>query len=164
MKLAHLLGLSDTEIEHICPLPDAQTYTDEHYYQCISGDFSFALGMISLIEEFTTPEFTLIFKAFLRSCRVGLYMNAEDFVIKGGAEYFTVNIADDERHRGEMPRLVATYLHNIGVNLTNSKDIKKGLEPVLAGVKHSANLRQKFFEGIYSFVKGGGTFKKLVAY
>lgn len=162
VKLARLLGLSDSEIGRICPLPEAQVYSDEHYRECVAGDFGFAFGMICLIEEFTTPEFTLIFKAFLRSCKEGMDVEPDDFVLKGGAEYFTANIADDERHREEMPRLVATWLHVNGIDLSSPTEVKKGLEPVRAGARYSADLRQKFFDGIYRFIMGGGTFRELI--
>lgn len=162
VRLARLLGLSDAEIERVRPLPDAQKYTDEHYRQCAAGDFGFAFGMICLIEEFTTPEFTMIFKAFLRSCKAGLGLDPGEFVLKGGAEYFTANIADDERHREEMPRLVATWLHSNGVDLNRPTEVERGLEPVRAGARYSADLRQEFFDGIYRFVGNGGTFRDLV--
>ena len=153
VRLAQLLGLSEAEIERIKPLPEAQAYTNEHYQQCVTGDFGFAFGMICLIEEFTTPEFSLIFKAFLRSCKEGMGIDPSDFILKGGAEYFTANIADDERHCEEMPLLVATWLDANGVNLNDSAEVKKGLQPIRAGAMYSADLRQEFFEGIYRFVK-----------
>lgn len=162
VRLARLLGLSDSEIERILPLPEAQIYTDEHYQQCVSGDFGFALGMICLIEEFTTPEFTLIFKSFLTSARYGLHLDPTDFVLNGGAEYFTANISDDERHRQEMPSLVATWLRAGGINLNDPTEVLKGLEPIRAGAKYSADLRQQFFQGIYKFVSRGGTFRDLI--
>ena len=162
VKLARLLGLRDREIEMLKPLPEAHTYTDVHFKQCASGDFGFAFGMICLIEEFTTPEFTLIFKSFLRSCREGMGIEPDDFILKGGAEYFTANIADDERHREEMPRLVAAWLNAQGVDLNNSAELQAGLRPVREGVRYSADLRQKFFGGIYRFVHKGGAFGDLV--
>jgi pyrroloquinoline quinone (PQQ) biosynthesis protein C len=162
VRLARLLGLSDIEIERIRPLPEAKAYTDEHYRQCAAGDFGFALGMICLIEEFTTPEFTMIFKAFLRSCKSGIGIDPESFILNGGAEYFTDNIADDKHHREEMPRLVATWLFANGVNLDNPSEVTKGLEPVRAGARHSTKLRQEFFDGIYRFVNAGGTCRDLV--
>ncbi len=162
VRLARLLGLTDVEIEGIKPLPEAQKYTDEHYRQCSEGNFEFAFGMICLIEEFTTPEFTMIFKAFLRSCQAGMGMAPSDFILKGGAEYFTANIADDQRHREDMPRLVGTWLHANGVNLENPSEISRGLERVREGVRYSADLRAEFFEGIVRFVNEGGTFRDLV--
>lgn len=155
IRLARLLGLSDDQIEHIKPLPEAQDYADEHYRQCASGEFGFALGMICLIEEFTTPEFTIIFKSFLSSCKEGMGMEPDEFILKGGAEYFTANIAADERHREQMPILVATWLQANGVDLEDHAKLEKGLEPIRAGARHSSDLRQKFFEGIYEFVWGG---------
>jgi pyrroloquinoline quinone (PQQ) biosynthesis protein C len=162
VRLSRLLGLSDQEIGNIRPLPEAQEYTDEHYNQCSQGDFGFALGMICLIEEFTTPEFTAIFSAFLSSCESGLGMSKEDFVLKGGAEYFTANIADDERHRREMPSLVATWLRSNEVDLDSPTDVVKALKPVREGARFSADLRQRFFAGIYRFVEQGGRFRDLV--
>lgn len=163
VKLARLLGLSEAEIEQISPLKEAQAYTDEHYNQCVSGDFGFALGMICLIEEFTTREFTLIFKAFLHSCESAIGIEPNDFILKGGAEYFTANISDDERHRQEMPRLVATWLLTNGVDLNNLSEVWEGLEPVRAGIKYSADLRQEFFRGIYNFVDNGSTVRDLIS-
>jgi pyrroloquinoline quinone (PQQ) biosynthesis protein C len=162
VRLSRLLGLSDSEIERIHPIPSAQIYTDEHYQQCVSGDFGFALGMICLIEEFTTPEFTLIFKSFLKSAKYALRLDPTDFVLNGGAEYFTANISDDERHRQEMPSLVATWLCAGGINLNDPTEVLKGLEPIRAGAKYSADLRQRFFRGIYEFVGHGGTFRDLI--
>jgi pyrroloquinoline quinone (PQQ) biosynthesis protein C len=163
VRLAHLLGLSDSEIELIRPLPEAQIYTDEHYQQCVSGDFGFALGMICLIEEFTTPEFTLIFKSFLKSSKHSLHLDPTDFVLNGGAEYFTANISDDERHRQEMPSLVATWLCANGIDLNDRNEVSRGLEPIRAGAKYSADLRQQFFHGIYDFVNHGGKLRDLIS-
>ena len=162
VRLVRLLGLSDQEIEAIQPLQAAQEYTDEHYKQCSQGDFGFGLGMICLIEEFTTPEFTSIFKAFLSSCELGLGISKEDFVLKGGAEYFTANISDDERHRQEMPSLVATWLRSNEVDLNSATDVAQALKPVREGARYSAELRQRFFSGIYRFVEDGGRLRDLV--
>lgn len=161
VRLARLLGLSDAKINAIHPIPAALKYTNEHYRQCAEGNAGFALGMISLIEEFTTPEFTLIFKSFLRSSKIGLGLNADDFVLKGGAEYFTANIADDERHREEMPRIVSAYISANGADLSNEKDIEGHMEQVAKGVRQSADLRQEFFEGIAKFVENGKSYKDL---
>jgi hypothetical protein len=119
--------------------------------------------MICLIEEFTTPEFTLIFKSFLKSSSQALHLDPTDFVLNGGAEYFTANISDDERHRQEMPSLVATWLNANGVDLNNPTEVARGLESIQAGVRYSANLRQDFFKGIYNFVKQGGRFRDLIS-
>ncbi len=161
VKLAKLLGLSEKEIEDIKPIPEAQHYTDLHFKECAKGNFSFALGMICLIEEFTTPEFTLIFKTFLRTCREGLGINSDDFVLQGGAEYFTANIADDERHREEMPRIVATWLASQGTDLESREEVDAGLKDVRAGVRYSADLRERFFNGIYRVITSGGTVREL---
>ncbi len=150
VRLAELLGLKDQHMRDIRPLPEAQRYTDEHYHECTTGNFGTALGMLCLIEEFTTPEFSLIFKAFLRSCEAGMDMKPEDFVLRGGAEYFTANIADDDRHREEMPRLVALWLREQKVDLHQEMQVEKGLQPVLTGIRQSIDLRQKFFQGIYA--------------
>lgn len=162
VRLARLLGLSDSEIKHIHPLPEAQKYTEEHYKQCAQGDFGFALGMLCLIEEFTTPEFTLIFNAFQRSCNLGMGINPTDFALRGGAQYFTANVADDERHREEMPRLVAAWLDANDVCLDDPTEVSDGLKSIRAGARHSADLREGFFDGIYRFVKGGGTINQLI--
>ena len=163
VKLARLLGLSDAEIERMRPLPDAQTYTDDHYHHCADGEFGFALGMICLIEEFTTPEFTAIFKAFLRSCKEGMGTEPDEFLLRGGAEYFTANISDDERHRCDMPRVVAVWLSSNGADLDDRDSVLAGLDRVRAGARHSADLRQQFFVGIYDFVKNGGSLRELIA-
>jgi pyrroloquinoline quinone (PQQ) biosynthesis protein C len=149
VRLARLLGLSDKEIKNIRPLPEAQQYADEHFRHCQSGNFGTALGMICLIEEFTTPEFSALFKTLLDTCEIGLGMKKEDFVLNGGAEYFTANIADDERHREEMPAIVATWLTETGQDLSNEKAVLNALAPVRSGVALSIALRQGFFEGIY---------------
>lgn len=162
VRLARVLGLEDAQIERVHPLPEAQAYTDDHYNQCAQGDFTFALGMICLIEEFTTPEFTMIFKSFLRSCQSGLGMNADEFTLNGGAEYFTANISDDERHREEMPRIVATCLRADGVDLDEPERVSDGLQAIRAGANHSADLRLSFFEGIYRYVSDGGSHRSLV--
>lgn len=162
VRLAGLLGLSHHQITNLTPLPEAQAYTDEHYNQCAFGDFGFGLGMICLIEEFTTPEFTAIFQAFLRSCEAGLGLSKDDFVLRGGAEYFTANISDDERHRQEMPSLVATWFRSNGVDLSNHSAIEEALKPIRQGARYSADLRRKFFQGIYEFVERGGRFQDLI--
>lgn len=162
VRLARLLGFQEFEIESIAPLKHAQVYTDRHYTECAHGDFETALGMICLIEEFTTPEFTLIFRAFLESCEAGLGMKPNQFVLQGGAEYFTANISDDERHREEMPRLVAIHLQGSGLDLTNKDCIRRCLKKVQEGIRLSLKLRQEFFEDIYRYVEAGGTYKKLV--
>ena len=162
VRLAQLLGFSQNEIENIKPLPESELYTDEHYKECAKGNFGFALGMICLIEEFTTPEFTMIFKAFLTSCEVGLDMTQDEFVLKGGAAYFTANIADDERHREEMPQIVATWLKAGGVDIDDPDALTENLRTVREGIRYSANLRLKFFDGIYQFAKDGGDFRDLI--
>jgi hypothetical protein len=145
VELSRLLGLSNSDIGRVRALPESQHYTDEHYRKCAEGDFDFALGMICLIEEFTTPEFTMIFKAFLRSCERGM-----------------ANIADDERHREEMPRIVAALLKLRGIDLNDSQQISQGLGSVRAGAAYSSDLREKFFQGIYGFVESGNTYRDLI--
>jgi pyrroloquinoline quinone (PQQ) biosynthesis protein C len=162
VELSRLLGLSDAEITRVRALPESQQYTDEHYRQCAEGEFEFALGMICLIEEFTTPEFTMIFKTFLHSCEVGLGMSPDDFILKGGAEYFTANIADDERHREEMPQIVAAGLRLRGVNLDDATAIRASLKAVRDGAYYSSSLRQTFFQGIFDFVRAGHTYRDLI--
>lgn len=162
VRLAKLLGLTDGQISQVKPLPEALAYTNEHYSQCVRGDFGFALGMICLIEEFTTPEFELIFKTFLRTCEKELAMGPEDFILKGGAEYFTANISDDERHRQEMPRLVASWLYANGTNLEDRAHIEKTLESIRNGIKYSLELRKQFFDGIFRYVSQGGKYKDLI--
>ena len=90
-------------------------------------------------------------------------MDPREFTLKGGAEYFTANISADERHREEMPRLVAAWLFAKGLDLGNRNEIEKGLESVRAGAKHSSDLRQRFFDGIHRFVEDGGTYRDLIA-
>lgn len=162
VKLAKLLGLSDNEIENIIPIKESSDYTDEHYKQCASGDFAFSLGMICLIEEFTTPEFTMILKAFLRSVKDGLGSSQEEFILNGGAEYFTANISDDERHREEMPRIVATLLKENGTDLNNEIELREEMEKIRSGIRYSADLRNKFFDGIYEYISAGNTYKDLI--
>lgn len=162
VRLARLLGLSDAGIESITALPDAQNYTDKHYKECAEGDFAVGLGMICLIEEFTTPEFTIIFRALLDSCNDGAGITPDEFVLGGGAEYFTANISDDERHREEMPKLVAAYLRESGVDLNNATEIEGALIGVREGMRLSISLRERFFGGIYDFVKSGSEFHKLI--
>lgn len=163
VRLARLLGLSETEIDRVVPLDSARAYMDEHYRHCVGGDFEVALGMICLIEEFTTPEFSLIFKAMLATCNAGLGIAPDLFVLNGGAEYFTANIADDERHREEMPRVVAAKLASRGVDLGDPVFIENELSRIAEGMEKSIRLREKFFEGIYDFVEAGGTYRNLVA-
>ena len=163
VRLAHLLGLSKKQIENIQPLNHASIYTDVHYNTCVSENFPFALGMLCLIEEFTTPEFTMILEAFGRSCQVGMGLQSKDFMLRGGDAYFTANIADDERHREEMPRLVATYLLHGGCDLNNQQDVRRGLKIVGNGARYSADLRQNFFEDIYRFVLNGGHLLDLIS-
>jgi pyrroloquinoline quinone (PQQ) biosynthesis protein C len=148
VQLGRLLGLTDEKITHGIPLPEAQSYTDAHYAQCTTSDFAFGLGMLSLIEEFTTPEFTLIRDALLASIEPGVGMAPKEFAAKGGTYYFDANIEDDERHREEMPRIVATLLVYQGVNLEDSSQITNALTPIAQGVKYSADFRLQFFDGI----------------
>lgn len=163
VELAQLIGLSDDEIAAIEPIEEASAYTRDHFEECASGDFAVALGMISLIEEFTTREFSLIFSAFLDSCSEGAGMAAQDFVLRGGAEYFTANISDDERHREEMPRLVCAYLGAAGVDCTRSDDLAPAMERIRSGFRRSIDLRARFFAGIHRFVEEGGTHRELIA-
>lgn len=163
VKLVRLLGLSDSEIERIQPLSEARAYTDEHFRMCSKGNFEQALGMICLIEEFTTTEFSIIFRALLRSCKQIVGMEPEEFVLGGGAEYFTANIADDERHRMEMPDLVRTLLADNGVDIGGPVAvIQDALSGIHKGVRRSLDLREQFFRGIHSFVARGGIFRDLV--
>jgi pyrroloquinoline quinone (PQQ) biosynthesis protein C len=162
VKLARLLGLTDLEIDSIEALPEARMYADEHLRACVSGPFGFGLGMVSLIEEFTTPEFTILLEAFMRSCSAGVGIERVEFVVKGGAEYFGANIADDERHREEMPRIAATWLEGQDVNIHDRAAIEGGLAVVRKGCERSVDLRSRFFDGIYEFVVRGGTHRDLV--
>lgn len=162
VRLVTLLGFNEHEIEKINPLPEAQKYSDTHFSVCNSGDFGSGLGMICLIEEFTTPEFTQIFKSLLDSCELGAGIKPEKFVLGGGAEYFTANISDDERHREEMPRLVLAYLKGNGITPNNPDQILDALKSVRKGMSESISLREDFYEGIYKYVKSGGTFQDMV--
>lgn len=163
VRLSRLLGLSDEEIERIKPLSQARSYTDTHFRICVDGNFDEALGMICLIEEFTTPEFSAIFKAFLRSCEQVIGMRPENFVLNGGSEYFTANIADDERHREEMPILVATQIYLSADRNGELVDLNGDLEGIRAGIRRSIELRLRFFNDIFRFVKKGGTIRDLVS-
>lgn len=160
VRLGRLLGLTDVEMERIQPLQEAHRYVREHQLACTEADFEIGLGMICLIEEFTTPEFTLLFRALQISCETGAGIGPSEFVLGGGAEYFTANIADDERHRQEMPRLVAAALQERGVDLQHD-DVLGALAGVLAGVRRSVELRTEFFDGIYRYVMKGGTYHAL---
>lgn len=162
VKLARLLQLSDNEIEAIIPLVKGKKYTDEHYRVCSEENFGFGLGTICLIEEFTTPEFSTILNAFLWTVEKGLGISTSEFILNGGAEYFTANISDDERHREEMPKVVATYLLSSGVDLSNRDQIADALIPIKNGMLFSADLRKEFYEDIYNFVVKGGTFRNLL--
>ena len=162
VRLNRLLGLHDQKIQHITPLAEARAYTKTHFNQCSSGDMKNAMGMLCLIEEFTTPEFTLIRKAFLESCQENMGMSPEKFTEGGGAEYFDANIEDDERHRLAMPALVAQWLECEGVDLSSKEQILNGLQPYREGIKQSIAARQQFFDGIYRFVKEGGSYKDLI--
>lgn len=118
--------------------------------------------MICLIEEFTGPEFTLIRDALLESCEAGIGMSQDDFRVGRGEEYFNANIEDDERHREEMPRLVAILLSERGVDLCDTTALTSALEEVRQGIRYSVNLRRDFFDGIARLVREGGTIKYLV--
>lgn len=161
VRLARLLGLTHEEIATLKPLPAAAAYTEAHYRECAEGDFETALGMLCLIEEFTTPEFTMLFRALLGSCEAGNGLAQADFILRGGAEYFTANISDDERHRNEMPRLVAAHLQYHGTDLLTA-DLIPELRRVIEGIRHSIELRSHFFENIYRFVTAErGTYRTL---
>jgi pyrroloquinoline quinone (PQQ) biosynthesis protein C len=162
VRLAYLLGLSERTITEISPLPRAAEYTDEHFQICSEGGVAQALGMICLIEEFTTPEFTLIFETFLSTCEVGLGLTSGRFVLGGGAEYFTANIADDERHREEMPLLVARLMSDKEGKVCADVLQDGVMAGVLSGIRKSIGLRQRFFENIHSFVTSGGSYRDLV--
>lgn len=162
VRLSRLLGLADREIQKIRPLPEALDYTKTHLQQCASGDAKQAMGMLCLIEEFTTPEFTLIRDAFLETCEMALGIPAATFSARGGAEYFNANIEDDERHRRAMPALVAQWLECDGVNLSSRDKIFNGLKPYREGIQKSIVARQQFFDGVYRFVEAGNTYKDLV--
>jgi pyrroloquinoline quinone (PQQ) biosynthesis protein C len=158
VNLSRCLGLNDQQIAQITPLKSAIAYTSEHYELCKEGAFDVGLGMICLIEEFTTPEFSLIFKAFVESVKYGGGIPIDKFMLSGGSEYFTANIADDERHREEMPKLVHAYLLHSGVDLSTASLIEQALIGVRSGMEKSIILRQAFFSEIYEFVSSGGVF------
>lgn len=160
VRLAELLGLSQAQISRIKPLPAAQFYTDQHALQCQYGSFGFALGMICLIEEYTGPEFTLIRDGLLEVCAVA-GLSRDEFIERKGAEYFNANIEDDERHRREMPTLTAVWLFEQGVNLDSREAIAEGLTEVAAGIRYSADLRQRFFTDIHQFIEGGRIYTDL---
>jgi pyrroloquinoline quinone (PQQ) biosynthesis protein C len=162
VRLSRLLGLDDKQIESISPLAEASAYIKLHFEQCSMGDMKKAMGMLCLIEEFTTPEFTSIRKAFLESCEEVLGVPSVTFAENGGAEYFDANIEDDERHRLAMPALVATWLECDGIDLSSQEQVLRGLQPYREGIQQSIAARQQFFEGIYRFVEEGGSYKDLV--
>jgi pyrroloquinoline quinone (PQQ) biosynthesis protein C len=163
VRLARLLGADDTQLKNVIPIDAARGYTDEHYRMCAEGDFGEALGMICLIEEFTTPEFSLILRAFVSTWPKAKGQTIDEFLLRGGAEYFTANIADDERHRNEMPRIVATLLRNEKIDLNSRAGIEKGLEPIRRGIQRSIASRATFFDGIVKYVDERGTFEALLA-
>ena len=158
VSLVKMLGLTQKQIESVVPLLEAQEYTRSHFEACNSGPFSKGLGMVCLIEEFTTPEFNNVFRALLDTCETGWGITPEKFMLGGGAEYFTANISDDERHRQEMPRLVLAYLKGSGIDLKDEDELIEALEGVRTGMKESISLRQRFYDGIFKYVENGGTF------
>ncbi len=161
VRLARLLGFSDQAIAKIQVIPAAKIYITAHQEGCASREFDFGLGMISLIEEFTTPEFTLIRDVLIETCEGGLGLNSQEFRERGGEDYFNANIEDDERHREEMPLLVAALLKEKGVDLTNPGQIKVGLRGVRDGIRYSIDLRGEFFGGIYNFVIDEGSLESM---
>lgn len=160
VRLGRLLGLSDEDIESLKPLPQAEKYMQEHQRACTDESFEFGLGAICLIEEFTTPEFSALFRALQSACEQGLAMPATEFILRGGAEYFTANIADDERHREQMPRLVAMHLIETGIRLSEANHTIE-LANIASGMRFSIELRERFFDDIYEHVMRGGTYRDL---
>lgn len=162
VKLMKALGITEPEVEQITPIPEALNYAKLHYEACRDEDLAIGLGMISLIEEFTTPEFTMIFNALLQSCSRNLDVTQNEFILNGGGEYFTANIADDERHREEMPRLVFNYLVNEGHQLRDITEFRQSLEQIRLGIRLSIKLRREFFNGISNFVSKGGDIRAMI--
>jgi pyrroloquinoline quinone (PQQ) biosynthesis protein C len=162
VRLARLLGLRDEEIERVRPLPSAIEYMDAHFNQCSNGEFDVGLGMICLIEEFTTSEFSAVFKGLLRTCYASLGLSQDEFILNGGGEYFTANISDDETHREKMPLIVAVHLAEAGVNLESVAEVRKALSGVIQGIQESIHLRANFLEGIVEYVRGGRSYLDLV--
>jgi pyrroloquinoline quinone (PQQ) biosynthesis protein C len=162
VRLARLLGASDTDLRKLTPLPAAQAYTDEHYRSCATGSFAEGLGMICLIEEFTTPEFSLVLRALTRTWGEITGRSLDEFLLGGGSEYFTANIADDERHRREMPRIVATWLERNRVDTPKSAT-SQSFREIRRGMQRSITLRAAFFDEIMAYVHDGGTFATLLA-
>lgn len=155
VKLANIIGIKNEDILHIQQLPASKLYYDQHFTTC-STEFLEGLGMISLIEEFTTPEFSRVFQCFMESCEKELNLTPSEFVLKGGGEYFTANIADDERHRDEIPKLVRLLFES-------EKYYEICIQKVNLGFERSLNLREQFFDGIFDFVDNGGTIKDLMS-
>jgi len=161
VRLARVLGAADRDLAVLTPLPAAQQYTDEHHRSCATGPFAEGLGMICLIEEFTTPEFSLVLRALMRAWEHVTGRSLDEFVLGGGTEYFTANIADDERHRHEMPRIAATWLARSGVDLTMPA-VSSSFHEIRRGMRRSIALRGAFFDGIAAYVREGGTFASLL--
>tara|TARA_R110002051_G_scaffold165688_2_gene236555 strand:+ start:22133 stop:22999 length:867 start_codon:yes stop_codon:yes gene_type:complete len=157
VRLAECLGFNASLAKALPSLPASHAYMESHKTSATSGDFDEALGMICLIEEFTTPEFSRIATGLISAVNEIGPKRVEDFILDGGGEYFTANISDDERHREEMPKIAATLLAARGVDLDSPSAIQKGLEPILAGSKKSIALRAKFLDEIYQLVMDGLT-------
>lgn len=151
-RLNEVLGTTSYEGGEVVILTPSQNYIAQHLEVCRKGEFELALGMICLIEEFTTREFTTIFNALIDSIEVAGDMPVSRFLLDGGSEYFTANISDDERHREEMPRLVYSKFIEENKDLSSEGKINEALFSIEQGMRLSLELRADFFEKIFEEV------------
>lgn len=157
VRLAECIGFDPSAVDRLPALPSSQSYITEHLQAASSGTFENALGMICLIEEFTTPEFSRIAAGLISAVNELNPDTMSEFILSGGGEYFTANIADDERHREEMPKIVAAHLSSLNIDLNNIQSLRTGLKPIFDGARKSIQLRQEFLDEIYSAVENGMT-------
>jgi pyrroloquinoline quinone (PQQ) biosynthesis protein C len=152
VNLCQLFGFNKDEIENPKPLNTTKEHVNGHFQSCKNDSFEFGIGMLCLIEEMTTPEFTRILNSLTKSWENGSGKALPDFILSGSA-YFTENIEADERHRLEMAEIVAANLKIKGVNLEDEQQVEKALEPVRDGMKKSIQLRHDFLEGVFREAK-----------
>jgi pyrroloquinoline quinone (PQQ) biosynthesis protein C len=157
VRLAQGLGFNVAEANALPALEASARYVHAHHAEALSGDFEKALGMICLIEEFTTPEFTRVASGLLGALTEMHPESVDQFLLSGGGEYFTANIADDERHREEMPKIAAAHLLGRGVDIYSSSEVGQALEVIFEGARYSMSLRHDFLQEIFEKVDDGLT-------
>ncbi len=127
-KFAEAVGLSETELNAVEPLPTTRICCENMFNLCHQGQFLESLGALGPgTEFFTNREYTKISNGL----RKYEFLNDEDI------EFWLVHIALDEDHYSDMVKAMENWAHS----LENKYLIK-------SGAKKAVDLEHLFWDGL----------------